>query len=64
MVSASSDFWLQLELENFYFYQSKMSISAFKLFYKSNMRVKEGDMGFRACEFNSGENQFSPVTSL
>ena len=41
-----------------------MSISAFKLFYKSNMRVKEGDMGFRACEFNSGENQFSPVTSL
>ena len=26
--------------------------------------VKESDMGFRACELNSGENQFSPVTSL
>ena len=58
------DFLLQLELENFYFYQWKMSISVFKLFYSHNMRVKESDMGFRVCEWSSGENQFSPVTSL
>ena len=64
MISSSFDFLLQLELENFYFYQWKMSISVFKLFYSHNMRVKESDMGFRVCEWSSGENQFSPVTSL
>ena len=41
-----------------------MSISVFKLFYSHNMRVKESDMGFRVCEWSSGENQFSAVTSL
>ena len=64
MISSSFDFLLQLELENFYFYQWKMSISVFKLFYSHYMRVKESDMGFRVCEWSSGENQFSPVTSL
>ena len=64
MISSSFDFLLQLELENFYFYQWKMSISVFKLFYSHNMRVKESDMGFRVCEWSSGENQFSPVTWL
>ena len=64
MISSSSDFLLQLELENFYFYQWKMSISVFKLFYSHNMRVKESDMGFRVCEWSIGENQFSPVTWL
>ena len=64
MISSSFDFLLQLELENFYFYQWKMSISVFKLFYSHNMRVKESDMGFRVCEWSSGENQLSPVTWL
>ena len=64
MISSSFDFLLQLELENFYFYQWKMSISVFKLFYKHNTLVKESYMGFRACELNRSENQFSPVTSL
>ena len=64
MISSSFDFLLQLELENFYFYQWKMSISVFKLFYSHNMRVKESDMGFRVYDWSSGENQFSPVTSL
>ena len=41
-----------------------MSISVFKLFYKHNTLVKESYMGFRACELNRSENQFSPVTSL
>ena len=63
MISSSFDFLLQLELENFYFYWWKMSISVFKLFYKHNMLIKESYMGFRACELNSSENQFSPVTS-
>ena len=39
-------------------------ISVFKLFYKHNTLVKESYMGFRACELNRSENQFSPLTSL
>ena len=64
MISSSFDFLLQLELENFYFYQWKVCISVFKLFYSHNMPVKESDMGFSACELNSSENQFSLVTSV
>ena len=64
MISSSFDFLLQSELENFHFYQWEMSISVFKLFYSHNMWVKESYMGFRVCEWSSGENQFSLVTSL
>ena len=64
MISSSFDFLLQSELENFQFYQWRLSISVFKLFYSHNMRVKESNVGFRVCEWSSGENQFSPVTSL